>query len=355
MSVKDIVRLILKSAVETGTPFAFNRDVVNKMNPNKHQGIIYCSNLCTEIAQNMAPIETISREIKTENGDTVVVTTTRPGDFVVCNLASLSLGHIPLNDDEILRDTVHTAIRALDNVIDLNSYPVPYAKITNRTYRSLGLGVSGYHHMLAKQKLVWESDEHLAFVDKLFEKINMYAIEESNELAKERGAYDYFEGSDWQNGNYFTDRNYTSDEWNTLKENVAKYGMRNAYLMAIAPTGSTSIIAGTSAGIDPVMNRFFLEEKKGHMLPRLAPELSLETYWFYKSAYVINQTWSIKAAGVRSRHIDQAQSMNLYITDKFTMRGVLDLYIKAWENDVKTIYYVRSKSLEVEECESCAT
>ena len=355
MSVKDIVRLILKSAVETGTPFAFNRDVVNKMNPNKHQGIIYCSNLCTEIAQNMAPIETISREIKTENGDTVVVTTTRPGDFVVCNLASLSLGHIPLNDDEILRDTVHTAIRALDNVIDLNSYPVPYAKITNRTYRSLGLGVSGYHHMLAKQKLVWESDEHLAFVDKLFEKINMYAIEESNELAKERGAYDYFEGSDWQNGNYFTDRNYTSDEWNTLKENVAKYGMRNAYLMAIAPTGSTSIIAGTSAGIDPVMNRFFLEEKKGHMLPRLAPELSLETYWFYKSSYVINQTWSIKAAGVRSRHIDQAQSMNLYITDKFTMRGVLDLYIKAWENDVKTIYYVRSKSLEVEECESCAT
>ena len=317
MSVKDIVRLILKSAAETGTPFAFNRDVVNKMNPNKHQGIIYCSNLCTEIAQNMAPIETISREIKTENGDTVVVTTTRPGDFVVCNLASLSLGHIPLNDDEILRDTVHTAIRALDNVIDLNSYPVPYAKITNRTYRSLGLGVSGYHHMLAKQKLVWESDEHLAFVDKLFEKINMYAIEESNELAK--------------------------------------YGMRNAYLMAIAPTGSTSIIAGTSAGIDPVMNRFFLEEKKGHMLPRLAPELSLETYWFYKSAYVINQTWSIKAAGVRSRHIDQAQSMNLYITDKFTMRGVLDLYIKAWENDVKTIYYVRSKSLEVEECESCAT
>ena len=355
MSVKDIVRLILKSAVETGTPFAFNRDVVNKMNPNKHQGIIYCSNLCTEIAQNMAPIETISREIKTENGDTVVVTTTRPGDFVVCNLASLSLGHIPLNDDEILRDTVHTAIRALDNVIDLNSYPVPYAKITNRTYRSLGLGVSGYHHMLAKQKLVWESDEHLAFVDKLFEKKNMYAIEESNELAKERGAYDYFEGSDWQNGNYFTDRNYTSDEWNTLKENVTKYGMRNAYLMAIAPTGSTSIIAGTSAGIDPVMNRFFLEEKKGHMLPRLAPELSLETYWFYKSSYVINQTWSIKAAGVRSRHIDQAQSMNLYITDKFTMRGVLDLYIKAWENDVKTIYYVRSKSLEVEECESCAT
>lgn len=355
MSVKDIVRLILKSAVETGTPFAFNRDIVNKMNPNKHQGIIYCSNLCTEIAQNMSPIETISREIKTENGDTVVVTTTRPGDFVVCNLASLSLGHIPLDDDSVLRDTVHTAIRALDNVIDLNSYPTPYAKITNRSYRSLGLGVSGYHHMLAKRKLIWESEEHLSFVDRLFEKINMYAIEESCELAKERGSYDYFEGSDWQNGSYFSSRNYTSKEWASVRENVSKYGMRNAYLMAVAPTGSTSIIAGTSAGVDPVMNRFFLEEKKGHMLPRVAPELSIDTYWFYKSAYVTDQKWSIKAAGIRSRHIDQAQSMNLYITDKFTMRGVLDLYIEAWENDVKTIYYVRSKSLEVEECESCAT
>ena len=111
--------------------------------------MIYCSNLCTEIAQNMAPIETVSREVETRDGDTVVVTTTRPGEFVVCNLASLSLGHLPVEDDAVLRDTVRTAVRALDNVIDLNFYPLPYAELTNRRYRSIGLGVSGYHHMLA--------------------------------------------------------------------------------------------------------------------------------------------------------------------------------------------------------------
>jgi ribonucleoside-diphosphate reductase alpha chain len=136
---------------------------------------------------------------------------------------------------------------------------------------------------------------------------------------------------------------------------VADNGLRNAYLLAIAPTSSTGIIAGTTAGVDPVMQRFFLEEKKGAMLPRVAPALSDKTYWIYKGAYVTDQTWSVRASGVRQRHIDQAQSMNLYITNDYTMRQVLDLYIKAWECGVKTIYYVRSKSLEVEECESCAS
>ena len=131
--------------------------------------------------------------------------------------------------------------------------------------------------------------------------------------------------------------------------------MRNAYLLAIAPTSSTSIIAGTSAGLDPIMRRFFLEEKKGAMLPRIAPELSQETWWYYKPAHLIDQTWSMKAAGVRQRHIDQAQSVNLYITNEYTMRQVLALYLEAWRDGVKTIYYVRSKSLEVEECESCAS
>ena len=131
--------------------------------------------------------------------------------------------------------------------------------------------------------------------------------------------------------------------------------MRNAYLLAVAPTSSTSIIAGTTAGLDPIMKRFFLEEKKGSMLPRVAPELSDETYWMYKSAYLINQKWSVRASGIRQRHIDQAQSMNLYITNDFTMRQVLDLYLLAWKSGVKTLYYVRSKSLEVEECESCAS
>ena len=355
ISIKDIVRLVLRSAVETGTPFTFNRDTVNRANPNAHKGMIYCSNLCTEIAQNMAPIETVSKEVETKDGDTVVVTTTRPGEFVVCNLASLSLGRLPLEDEEKMKEKVATVVRALDNVINLNFYPVPYAQLTNQRYRSIGLGISGYHHALAKRRIKWESEEHLEFMDKVFETINRAAILASSNLAKEKGSYQFFEGSDWQTGTYFDKRGYDSAEWQDVRKTVALQGMRNAYLLAVAPTSSTSIIAGTTAGLDPIMKRFFLEEKKGSMLPRVAPEISDETYWMYKSAYLINQKWSVRASGVRQRHIDQAQSMNLYITNDFTMRQILDLYLLAWKEGVKTIYYVRSKSLEVEECESCSS
>lgn len=354
--VKEVVRLILKSAVETGTPFCFNRDHVNKFNPNPHKGMIYCSNLCTEIAQNMSPIDLVSREIvKTDDGDEVVVQVTKPGEFVVCNLASLVLGNINVKDKAEIRSIVRTVVRALDNVIDLNFYPVEYAKINNRKYRPIGLGVSGYHHMLAKNGIGWESEKHLAFADEVFEEINYAAIEASCDLAAEKGSYEYFEGSDWQTGAYFEKRGYTSDRWKELAAKVAKYGMRNSYLIAVAPTSSTSIIAGTTAGLDPVMKKFFFEEKKGAMIPRVAPELSPATYWLYKNAHLIDQTWTVRAAGVRQRHIDQAQSLNLYITNEYTMRQVLGLYISAWEEGVKTVYYIRSKSLEVEECESCSS
>ncbi len=353
--IKEIIRLIIKSGVETGTPFAFNRDHVNEMNPNKHKGVIYCSNLCTEIAQNMSEIELVSQTVETQDGDEVVVTVTKPGEFVVCNLASLSLGRIDLENDEELGNMTRYAIRALDNVIDLNFFPVPYAKVNNMKYRPLGLGVSGYHHMLAKRAIQWESEKHLDFVDELFERINYHAIKASCDNAAEKGAYKYFEGSEWQTGEYFSRRNYNSEKWLKLAEDVKNKGMRNAYLMAIAPTSSTSIIAGTSAGVDPVMNKYYLEEKKHGVLPRVAPELSTNTLWYYKNAHTIDQSWSVRASGIRGRHIDQAQSMNLYITNDYTFRGVLDLYILAWEKGVKTIYYIRSKSLEVEECEVCSS
>ncbi len=352
--LKDMIRLILKSAVETGTPFTFNRDIVNRANPNGHEGIIYCSNLCTEIAQNMKPIETVDIRIETKDGDTVVVNTTRPGEFVVCNLASLSLGHLPVTDKAYIKKIVSTVVRALDNVIDLNFYPVPYARLTNQKYRAIGLGCSGYHHMLAKHAIRWESEEHLKFVDEVFETINQAAVEASSDLALEKGGYKLFSGSDWETGAYFEKRGYDSEEWQRIRTKVHAQGMRNGYLLAVAPTGSTSIIAGTTAGIDPVMKKFFLEEKKGSMLPRIAPELDADTYWYYKNAHLIDQTWSVRACGVRQRHIDQAQSMNLYITNDYTLRQVLNLYILAWECGVKTLYYIRSKSLEVEECESCS-
>ncbi|MGL5379409.1 ribonucleoside-diphosphate reductase subunit alpha [Clostridium sp.] len=354
MSVKDIVRLIIKSAAETGTPFAFYRDTVNKMNPNKHKGLIYSSNLCTEIMQNMSPMDIQNHEIIDENGDTIIVEKIKAGDFVVCNLSSVVLGNVDVTNDEELGYVVETQIRAMDNVIDLNYYSVPFAEVTNKKYRAIGLGTSGYHHMLANNFIHWTADEHTEFADKVYERINYHAIKASMTAAKEKGAYGCFKGSDWDNGDYFKLRGYTSEDWNNLREEIQTHGMRNGYLMAIAPNGSTATIAGTSEGVDPVMARFWLEEKKGSIIPKTAPNLNEDNYWYYNSAYNIDQKWCVKINGIRQRHIDQGQSFNLYITTDYTMRQIMNLYIEACKQGVKSIYYVRSKSLTVSDCESCS-
>lgn len=354
MIVKDIVRLIIKSAAETGTPFAFYRDTVNKMNPNKHKGMIYSSNLCTEIMQNMSPMEIYKEEVVDENGYKIIIEKTKSGDFVVCNLSSLVLGNIEVLNEEELEYVVETQIRAMDNVIDLNYYSVAFAEVTNKRYRAIGLGTSGYHHMLANNKIGWTSDEHETFADRVYENINYFSIKASMNIAKEKGYYEYFKGSDWDNGDYFELREYNSPRWEELKQEVKLQGMRNGYLIAVAPNGSTATIAGTSEGVDPVMARFWLEEKKGSITPKTAPNLSMDNYWYYISAYNIDQSWSVKMNGVRQRHIDQGQSFNLYITTNYTMRQIMNLYIDACKYGVKSIYYVRSKSLTVEDCESCS-
>nr|WP_194191704.1 ribonucleoside-diphosphate reductase subunit alpha [Clostridium chrysemydis] len=354
MKVKDLVRLIIKSAAETGTPFAFFRDAANKMNPNKHKGMIYSSNLCTEIMQNMSPMDIRESEITDENGDKVIVEKTKAGDFVVCNLSSVVLGNVDVTSEEEIEYVVETQIRAMDNVIDLNYYSVPYAEVTNQKYRGVGLGTSGYHHMLAENRIHFTEDNHKDFVDKVYEDINFYAIKASMKIAKEKGRYNEFEGSDWDNGDYFKLRGYNSNRWRELYSEIKENGMRNGYLMAVAPNGSTATLAGTSEGVDPVMSRFWLEEKKGSIVPKTAPNLSEDNYWYYNSAYNIDQAWCVKMNGVRQRHIDQGQSFNLYITTNYTMRGIMNLYIEACKSGVKSIYYVRSKSLEVGDCESCS-
>ena len=354
IKLKEIVRLILRSAAETGTPFVFNRDTVNRMNPNAHKGMIYCSNLCTEIAQNVREMGEVESRIENINGEQVIIEQAKPSEMVVCNLASLNLGRLDTENEEEMQEVIETTIRALDNVIDLNAYPLLSSELTSKKYRAIGLGTSGLHHWLAKRSIFFESEEHLKAADELYEKINYYAIQASMKLAKEKGRYSCFEGSDWDNGQYFIKRDYTSDKWVKLAEEVHENGLRNGWLLAIAPTSSTSIIAGTSAGIDPIMNKFFLEEKKGSIIARVAPDLNEKTYWYYKKAHQIDQNWVVRAAGIRQRHIDQAQSVNLYITTEYSFRDLLNLMILAWKQGVKTLYYVRSQSLEVEECESCS-
>ncbi|TFE28109.1 ribonucleoside-diphosphate reductase subunit alpha [Cohnella luojiensis] len=344
----DIMKKLLASSFETGTPFVFYRDTVNRANPNKHKGTIYCSNLCTEICQNMSAAELVS----VTSDDGIITSQVKAGDFVVCNLSSINLGR-NLTKEEIA-ETVAVQMRMMDNVIDLNHYPSKQAEITNQKYRAVGLGSSGYHQWLAHHRIAWETDEHLTAADELYEWINYCAIKASMELAEEKGSYSQFEGSEWQTGEYFTRREYVSEEWKQLQSDVASKGLRNAWLFAIAPTGSTSLISGSTAGIDPIFAKFWVEEKKNAVIPQTAPNLSPENTWFYKEAHHIDQLWSIKAAGRRQRHIDQSQSFNLYVTPTISAKEFLDLYMAAWENGLKTVYYCRNKSLEVEDCVSCS-
>ena len=348
----DIMKKIMKSAVETGTPFIFFRDTVNRTNPNSHAGMIYGSNLCHEIAQNMSETKFVSEEIVSEDGKSKIVTTVESGDMVTCNLNSINLGNVSFDE---LKENVPLQIRMLDNVITLNMFPVADAEVTSLRYRAIGLGVSGYHHYLAKNAIAWENEKHIEEADRLFEEIAYNAIKASMELAREKGAYAEFEGSKWQTGEYFDERGYVSERWQELKNDVMNYGLRNGYLMAVAPTGSTSNIAGTTAGIDPIFKKFFVEEKKGSFTPKTAPELNDETFWYYKEAHYINQLWSIRACAARQRHIDQAQSFNLYITPDVKAKDILDLYVEAYKSGIKTIYYVRNRSLEMDECTSCSS
>lgn len=348
----EVMKRIMKSAVETGTPFIFFRDTVNQANPNKHVGMIYSSNLCHEIAQNMSASELIEEVIQEESGDKVIITKIKSGDMVTCNLNSISLGRIEKKE---LAENIPLQIRMLDNVITLNQTPVAEARITSDRYRAIGLGTSGYHHYLVNHGIGWETQKHLEEADDLFEEIAYQAIKASMELAKEKGRYEAFHGSEWETGEYFNRRGYTSDRWLALKEEVAKYGMRNGYITAVAPTGSTSNIANTSAGIDPIFKRYFIEEKKGSFIPKTAPELNASNFWLYKEAHTIDQQFSIRACGIRQRHIDQSQSFNLYITPDYKAIDILNLYMEAWKKGLKTIYYVRNQSLEMDECTSCSS
>lgn len=345
----DIMKRIMRSQLETGVPFMFYRDEVNRQNANNHEGMIYSSNLCTEIMQNMSAttFESVTLE------DDVIVTRRKPGDFVVCNLSSINLGRaVP---EDVLERLIPIQVRMLDNVIELNTIPVAQAERTNSRYRGIGLGTFGWHHLLAKKGIVWESDESVEYADSLYEQIAYLTIKASHELAKEKGSYPLFEGSDWATGAYFDKHGYDSEQWNELRANIGEFGMRNGYVMAVAPNSSTSIIAGSTASIDPIFQKSYSEEKKDYKIPVTVPDLDEKTTWYYKSAYFIDQNWTIKQNAARARHIDQGISLNLYVQNTVKAKDLLALHLNAWNSGIKTTYYVRSTSVELLECESCAS
>jgi len=353
----DLFKRIMVSQLETGNPFMFYRDEVNRKNPNKHAGSIYSSNLCTEILQNMSPTRMIQEMI---SGDQIV-TTKQAGDFVVCNLSSINLGRAvtaapDLLTSDVLERLVPIQVRMLDNVIDLNQLPVPQATITNRKYRAIGLGTFGWHHLLALQQIEWNGVQAEEYADTLYERINYLTIQASMTLAKEKGRYSAFVGSDWQNGEYFRARDYDSPAWRELAAQVGVNGLRNGWLMAVAPNMSTAQIAGSTASIDPVYGAFYYEEKKDFRRPVAAPGLSLETYPYYeKGAYRVDQFASIRQNARRQRHVDQSISFNLYVPSTIRASTLLALHMSAWREGLKTTYYVRSNDIDISECEWCSS
>jgi len=201
---------------------------------------------------------------------------------------------------------------------------------------------------------MWESEQAVTYADELYEKIAYLTIKSSMELSKEKGSYPVFEGSQWQTGTYFTNKNYNSATWAALQQDVAVHGMRNGYLMAVAPNSSTAMIANSTASIDPIFKAFYNEEKKDFKIPKTAPELNHQTYDIYRrSAYIVDQRWSVKQNAARQKHIDQSISFNFYVPNTIRASVLLDLHLQAWKEGLKTTYYVRSTSSDIEECEWC--
>ena len=394
IKAKELWKAILRSYFETGNPFLCFKDSANRANPNDHAGVIRSSNLCTEIFQFTNPnhyrvkvkfedgsIEYYEEEedVKIDSGVVkkakkissidsiqgkqvfIVEKEKIDGDTAVCNLASVNLSKI--NTKEDIERVVPIAIRMLDNVIDLNFYPLEKVKRTNLKTRAIGLGVMGEAQMLAEHKIEWGSDEHFRKIDEVMEMISYNAIRASSNLAIEKGTYPLFEGSKWSKGILPIDtankeaKKLTPDrgglfgyiyDWNELRQKVKKDGMRNGYLMAIAPTSSISILTGTTQTIEPVYKRKWFEENLSGLIPVVVPNLSPETWQYYTPAYDLDQRLLIKAAAVRQKWIDQGQSTNIFIRlDKASGRYLHEIYTLAWKLGLKSTYYLRSQSPEI--------
>ena len=407
---KELWKKILTSYFETGMPFLCFKDNANRINPNAHQGLIRSSNLCTEIFQNTAPnhykIKVVfadgSERLFEENEDVrtdagivkkakkitaldalggreifIVEKGCSEGATAVCNLASVNLSKI--NSREEIARVMPIAVRMLDNVIDLNFYPHAKVKHTNLKTRAIGLGVMGEAQMLAERGVKWGSYEHFELIDRIMENVSFNAIKASSNLAVEKGQYPDFAGSKWSEGIFPIDLanenakalvkrgglfEQSSCDWDGLREKVKRDGMRNGYLMAIAPTSSISILVGTTQTIEPVYKRKWFEHNLSGMIPVVVPNLSPKTWQAYVPAYELDQRLLVKAGAIRQKWIDQGQSLNIFMSlDKASGGYLSEIYTLAWQLGLKSTYYLRSESPDSEklnnvadrsiECEGC--
>ncbi len=365
----DLWRKMLGMLFETGHPWVTFKDACNLRSPQQHVGVVHSSNLCTEITLN----------------------TTAGDEIAVCNLGSVNLSQHIVNgelDVKKLEETVRVAVRMLDNVIDINYYSVEAARTSNMRHRPVGLGLMGFQDALYKVGYAYSSKEAVEFADRSMEAISYFAIDASAELAKERGAYQTFDGSLWSKGilpidsiellaknrgeEYIqVDRSQTMD-WDNLREKVKTGGMRNSNVMAIAPTATIANITGVSQSIEPTYQNLYVKSNlSGEFTvvnPYLVHDLKDRGLWDsvmvndlkyyegsvqkidripadlkarYSTAFEVEPRWIVDAASRRQKWIDQAQSLNLYIAGANGKK--LDItYRMAWYHGLKTTYYLRA-------------
>ncbi|MDW5376442.1 ribonucleoside-diphosphate reductase subunit alpha [Halomonas sp. HP20-15] len=370
VKAKDLWRKMLSMLFETGHPWVTFKDPCNLRSPQQHAGVVHSSNLCTEITLN-----------------------TSADEIAVCNLGSINLSQHVIDgvfDGDKLKKTVRTAVRMLDNVIDINYYAVPQAKNSNFKHRPVGLGIMGFQDALYKQGIAYASDGAVSFADTSMELVSYHAIEASSDLAAERGKYQSYDGSLWSQGilpidsieklkqergaDYIEVDTSTTQDWDRIRDKLASQGMRNSNVMAIAPTATISNICGVSQSIEPTYQNLFVKSNlsgeftvvNAHMVNDLKErglwdEVMINDLKYYDgslqpidrvpddlkaryaTAFEVEPKWLVDAASRRQKWIDQAQSLNLYIAGVSGKK--LDVtYRMAWYRGLKTTYYLRALS-----------
>jgi ribonucleoside-diphosphate reductase alpha chain len=367
IKAKELWRRIITSLFETGHPWITFKDPSNVRSPQDHAGVVHCSNLCTEITLNTSKDET-----------------------AVCNLGSVNFAkHVTHGrfDGTLIKDTVATAMRMLDNVIDLNYYPTKEARASNMRHRPVGLGIMGFQDALYLLGMAFDTEEAVRFADESMELVSYHAIMASVDLAKEKGQYESFKGSKWERGILPCDtldlleeeRGMKIDipragklDWEPVRKAIREHGMRNSNTMAIAPTATISNISGCYPSIEPiykvlyvksnmsgeftVVNRELVEDLKARSMWNSAmldeikyrdgsiqgiTKIPKELRDRYKCVFDIQPEWIIRAAAARGKWIDQSQSLNIF-TNTTSGKHISDVYIYAWNLGLKTTYYMRS-------------
>ena len=376
VEAEDLWRKIISMLFETGHPWITFKDACNLRSPQQHVGVIHSSNLCTEITLN-----------------------TSQDEIAVCNLGSINLpNHLNENGDlneEKIERTITTAIRMLDNVIDINYYAVPQAENSNFKHRPIGLGIMGFQDALYIKKTPYASEEAVSFADESMEMVSYYAIKSSSDLASERGAYTSYEGSLWSKGilpldsiellkkergeNYLEVDTASKLDWEGLRKTVKKQGMRNSNVMAIAPTATIANITGLTQSIEPTYSNLFVKSNLSGEFTiinmHLVEALKEIDMWdevmvydlknlngsleginrvpddlkkLFATSFEVEPKWLIEAASRRQKWIDQSQSLNLYVSEPNGKK--LDvMYKMAWLRGLKTTYYLRSRSATTSE------